>query len=160
MTFYVKCNYNTRQGRDHDEGDGTEYSGFSHEEHYDHWFDISEKKMNYPDGTFESVGDKSYVIAVIYGDGGTFGRTDGYVQYIGPFCKEKADQIASLILRLKREPSYYEKASTAIKKFDSDYAEFLTLVGDARFYAQWLGYFSSFEGMFLLCSDGSYKKYE
>ena len=158
MTFYVKCNYSTRQGSSHDEGDGSDYSGFSHEEHYDHWFDISEKKMDYPDQTFSSLGDKSYVLAVIYGDGGTFGRTDGYVQYIGPFCKEKADQVASLVLRLQFEPKYCKKDVT--NKFDQDYKELVKLVGNARFHADWLGYFSSFEGMFLLCSDGVYKKYE
>lgn len=158
MTFYVKCNYNTRQGSDHDEGDGSDYSGFSHEEHYDHWFDISEKKMDYPDGTFSSVGDKSYVLAVIYGDGGTFGRTDGYVQYIGPFCKEKADQVASLILKLKSEPRFATKAES--KTFDLNYVDLCKLISDVRFGANWLGYFSSFEGMFLLCSDGSYAPYE
>lgn len=157
MTFYVKCNYRTRQGDQHDEGDGSDYSGFGHEEHYDHWFDISEKKMDRLDAEFSSVGDKSYVLAVIYGDGGTFGRTDGYVQYIGPFCKEKADKVATLILKLKSEPRCSPMAES--KTFDLNYAELCKLVGE-RFYAEWLGYFSSFEGMFLLCSDGVYKKYE
>jgi hypothetical protein len=158
MTFYVKCHYKTRQGSNHDEGDGTDYSGFSHEEHYDHRFEISDKKMDYPDGTFGSVGDKSYVIAVIYGDGGTFGRTDGYVQYIGPFCEEKADKIAALILKSKSEPRYAPKAES--EAFDLNYAELHKLIGGERFYAQWLGYFSSFEGTFVLCSDGSYTPYE
>ncbi len=145
MTFYIKCDYKIRRGDQHDDGDGSDYSGFDHEEFYDHTFHISDKKMNYPDATFSSIADKSYVVAVIYGDGGTFGRTDGYVQYIGPFLKEKAYKIAELI-----NFCAYDNKST------QKYTELKNLINDKNFYASWMGYFASFEKVLVLCSDGTY----
>lgn len=153
MTFYIKCDYKVRRGHHHDDGNGTKYSGFDHEEYYDHTFNISDKKMDYPDATFDSVDTKSYVVAVIYGDGGTFGRTDGYVQYIGTFSKDKADKIAAQILKVIDTP-YYNKDALSI--FNNDLQELKNLINDKNFYAQWLGYFSSFEKLFILCSDGTY----
>lgn len=159
MTFYIKCDYKVRRGHHHDDGDGTRYSGFDHEEYYDHTFNISDKKMDYPDATFASVDTKSYVVAVIYGDGGTFGRTDGYIQYIGAFSKDKADKIAAQVLKVTNNRYYkynLEHDKKAADKYDNDLRELKDLISDKNFYAQWLGYFSSFEKLFILCSDGTY----
>ena len=36
------------------------------------------------------------------------------------------------------------------------YTELKNLINDKNFYASWMGYFSSFEKVLVLCSDGTY----
>ncbi len=151
MIYYITCKYDTITGSSQDDGDGSRYSGFDHEVHTNHRFEIHETKPDYPDKTFSTSLDKAYFIAVIYGDGGTFGRTDGYVQYIGPFCKEKADTVIQLVNKVQREPRSCFNRDEAFNENKKSLEE---ICGDS-FYAEWLGYFSSFEGMYLLCTDGS-----
>lgn len=155
-TYYVTCKYDTMIGPDNDEGDGTRYSGFSHEVYYNHRFRVfeSNNKPVYPDECYICDIDPSYIVAVIYGDGGTFGRTDGYVQYIGAFSLEKARNIITLINQVKHEPRYYGDKEKA-KEFNKNKKDLYKLINNSSFYAQWLGYFSSFEGMYLLGTNGS-----
>jgi len=153
MIFYIQCEYETHVGDRQDDGDGSPYSGFDHEVMDNHRFTISKVKPDYPDQTYTTELDKAYVVAVIYGDGGTFGRTDGYVQYLGPFSKEKAEEVMSLIDSTK-DKIWHTKEQTKFKE-NTDRLKSLMKEYNKYFYANWTGYFASFEGMYLLCSDGT-----
>lgn len=157
-TFYVKHEYTAEQGPSHDEGDGSEWSGFEHTVYTNHSFTVSETKPDYPDQTFNTSLDKGYIIAVIYGDGGTFGRTDGFVQYFGVFCKEKAIEIIELINKVQYEPKYDKAKEKVFEENIKKLKSILSMTKEDYIYFNWLGYFGSFEGMYLLCTDDTYKE--
>lgn len=158
-TYYITCEYDTVIGPDNDEGDGSQYSGFSHEVRENHKFSVfnEDYKPNYLDKRYTTDLDPGFIIAVIYGDGGTFGRIDGYVQYIGLFSLEKATKIIELIKKIKTEPRYYGR-NNYMNEFDYIKNELVMLINDRNFYPEWLGYFSSFEGMYIISTDGDYEK--
>lgn len=63
-----------------------------HDGYENHTFDVKTEKITCPDRTFETDMKYPHFIAVIYSGGCSFGRTDGNVDYMGPFTKEEADE--------------------------------------------------------------------
>lgn len=147
-TFYIKCDYGVETGSHNEEGDGSAYSGFSHEVYVDHEFQISDKKMNYPDQTYTTDLETAYILAILYGDGGTFGRTDGYIAYYGPFSSfEEAEKVFKRIKELDGNGYTYHLGR---KARDKKREELQAEIG----YCPWMSYFGSYEGCFILDSDG------
>lgn len=101
------------------------YSGYNHDAYVNHRFKLTKDKVQYPDQTIETDLKNPYIVVVVYGDGGTFGRTDGHTQYVGCFGKKTAEKVCELI-------------------DNSKYDELKKIVGE-NFYPYWDGYFASFE---------------
>ena len=105
--LYIKVDEHESRGHSYDDGDGSAWSGFSHSViHVNSWGPVyfaengkgwGHKRVNdghyhynfnFPVPDEESlVGDIEYLYLVVvrYGDGGTFGRTDGYYDFPGVF---------------------------------------------------------------------------
>ena len=135
MKYYLGCEYDTTIGLDNDDGDGSDWSSYNHEVMENHQFTLSKEKVDYPEMSFDTDIEKPYIVAVIYSDGGTFGRTDGYVQYFGPFEKSFAEQLASTI----------SGSSDDINK----QKELKKLLGKDSYFA-WTGYFASLQDVVLI----------
>lgn len=82
-----------------DDFDGDDYTGFNHDGYVNHFFMLS--KEEYGDGTliqtFETKLDNPHFVVIIYSDGGTFGRTDGYVQALPPVDQDHAYLIKKIV---------------------------------------------------------------
>lgn len=125
--WYLTIDYNVIDGPNNDDGDGSPYSGYSHEIRINHRFTLSTTEHKRPDKTFETDLNNPHVVVVLYSDGGTFGHTEGYTEVIGCFDKIKAEQIAQMI------------------EDDASREELEKITDNKYFYKCWDGYFSSFQ---------------
>lgn len=156
--YYIKCECHEITGYKQEDGDGSRYSGFSHTVCTDHKFSVYKKPIDYPEATIETDVEDPHFVAVIYGDGGTFGRTDGYVQILNKgFTEEEAEKVCQLVKKSAKKDSYMERNNKEPKEA---YKELEKLINDKNFYASWIGYFSSLEKCCIIRDDGYVKDFE
>ena len=132
MKYWIECDYHEEVGCDNREFE-SKWDGFSHTVRTGHTFKVYNKKIDYPDYSFDTDIEDPHVVIVLYYDGGTFGRTEGYVQYLPPSTKEESEQYAKMILNKKPL--------------------------NMGFYEYWYGYFSGLQKVGILRMDGYIKWY-
>jgi len=127
MKYYIECDsyYACYREADPDNWDNGEdgYSG--------HTFRVSTNKVKYPDETFETELPNQAIIAVIYSDGNTFGRTDGLVGYVGPFELEKAKELAEYLANDLDNHEVYDMIREEYPNFIPSWGGFFAHIQDA-----------------------------
>ena len=123
MKYYIYCESDYEVYRD--DFDSNEYSGFNHDGRTNHRFTVSNKKDNNQSllKTFETNIDSPRFVAIIYSDGGTFGRTDGLVQILPPVNEQDAILIKEVIEKIgvdKCERDDYDVVQEILKSYGHD----------------------------------------
>lgn len=141
MKYYIYCksNYEIYQ----QDFNSEDWSGFNHDAYTNHEFSISTKNNNSSDliNSYETDIENPYFAAVIFSDGGTFGRTDGYVQVLPPMIKNDAELI-KLILENKNQLDYQDEEFVQCEQIIKKY--------DKRKYIEFCGYFTEIQKVVIL----------
>jgi hypothetical protein len=144
MVYYIYCksNYKIYQ----QDFNSEDWSGFNHDAYTDHEFSISNKNKNLLNLTssYETNIDNPYFVAVIFSDGGTFGRTDGNVQVLPPMSKNDAELIKS-ILQNKNQLHYQDEEFVQCEQIIKKY--------DKHKYIEFCGYFAEIQNVIILASS-------
>lgn len=141
MKYYIECKYDTVTYQDDFNRD--DWSGFDHDAMINHKFKVWKKPISYPDETLETDLEDPHFVIVIYGDGGTFGHTDGYTQYLPPMTSEQAHKVAEIIKDGPKDIVEALKEVIELPKY---------------WYPRWQGYFSNLEQVLILRDDGYIKE--
>lgn len=136
VNYRVSCESDyevVRDRDDNDEWDNGEDGYFNHQFSVYKEGDINFREAN--DFSFESDLPNPKILVVIYGDGCTFGHTDGYVMYYGPFTESEAIELAALINKDLTE------------QLRKRYAE---ITGNEYMSTPWTGYFANLQEVRIL----------
>lgn len=129
MKYYIECSSFLVTYTESDPEDDWDHGYDGYEGHA---FEVSTKKLAFPDATFETDIESPHFIAVIYSTGCTFGRTDGYVQYLGPYTKEDALKYAKILE-------------------DSSGEDYELIETPKNWYPCWTGFFEHYQHCEVIC---------
>lgn len=151
MKYYIYCkdDYYVYQ----DDFDSDDYSGFCHDGRVNHQFTVS----NEPDNneslleSFETDIENPHFVAIIYSDGGTFGKTDGLVQVLPPVDQKSAALIKEVIKQIAVDKREYVEYDTIERKVN-EVREVLRSYGNnvKYFHLNFATYFGSLEDVVII----------
>ncbi len=151
MKYYIYCKY------DHyvyqDDFNSEDYSGFCHDGRVNHEFTVSNEQDNNESliESFDTDIEKPHFVAIIYSDGGTFGKTDGLVQVLPPVDEKAVALIKKTIEQIAIDRREYAEYDTIERKVNEIRETLRSYGSDVKyFHLNFTSYFSSLEGVVIL----------